>query len=693
MTDPNNQDKGNVLIIDDTLPNLRLLSIMLATNGYQVSEAMDGPAALHSVRIDPPDIILLDIRMPGMDGYEVCQRLKADETTRNIPVIFVSALDDQTEKIQGFAVGGVDYITKPFQVKEVLARLETHLTLRRLQRQLEAQNTQLQQEIADRTRAEQALQAAKEALEVRVQERTAELAAANLSLNNELQERKRGEAERERLLVQVRKQAQQVREIMNTVPEGVLLMDANNRVIMANPAAQQDLQILAKAQVGDRLTCLGDRQMAELLTPPSKGLWHEVKLDALTYEVSARPVAEDPEAQRWVMVIRDVSREREIQRRLQQQDRLAAIGQMAAGIAHDFNNILAVILLYSEMVLNLPDLNPRVKERMLIISQQSRRASELIQQILDFSRKSVLERQAMDLLPFLKEQVKMLERTLPENIKIGLESESDMYIVDADPTRMQQAILNLAVNARDAMPEGGNLSIRLNHMTSKAGFQCVTCGHIMEGVWICIAVQDSGQGIAQKDLPYIFEPFYTTKEPGKGTGLGLAQVYGIAKSHGGHIQVSSSPADGTRFTMYLPAALVQRPRFPNTEPFLLVRGSGQTLLVVEDESATRQALKDGLTLINYNVVVAPDGAQALQYLDEHPNEIHLVLSDVVMPEMGGIELLHAVRSQGLKFPVILMTGHPLQEQITGLKDAGLTAWIQKPPRLKQLSHIIAQALK
>jgi signal transduction histidine kinase/DNA-binding response OmpR family regulator len=693
MSDFTSDEKGNVLIVDDTLPNLRLLSIMLSSNGYLVREAMDGPSALEEVRTHPPDMILLDIRMPGMDGYEVCQRLKADETTRNIPVIFVSALDDQTEKVQGFAVGGVDYITKPFQVREVLARLETHLTLRRLQRQLEAKNTQLQQEITDRIRAEQALQAAKDALEARVQERTAELAAANITLNAELQERKRGEAEREQLLVQMRKQAQQVREIMNTVPEGVLLLDADCRVILANPVAHGDLLTLAKAQVGDRLTHLGERKIEELLAAPLKGLWHEIQLDTRTFEIITRPVVEGARAQRWVMVIRDVTREREIQRRLQQQDRLAAVGQMAAGIAHDFNNILAVILLYAEMVLNQPDLSPKVRERMVIITQQGRRASELIQQILDFSRRSVLERQPMDLLPFLKEQVKMLERTLPENIKITLEASPDQYVVEADPTRMQQAMMNLAVNARDAMPEGGSLTIQAYHTNGDAGFQCVTCGQVTEGNWVCLAVKDNGVGILPKDLPYIFEPFYTTKEPGQGTGLGLAQVYGIAKSHEGHINVSSTMGDGATFSIYLPALPSQRPKIPNTEPFILTRGDGQTLLVVEDEMATLQALKDGLSLINYQVVTAPDGVQALRYLSEHPDEVNLVLSDVVMPEMGGIELLHAIRKRGLNTPVVLMTGHPLQEEVASLKDAGLTAWMQKPTRLKQLSHVIAQALK
>jgi two-component system, cell cycle sensor histidine kinase and response regulator CckA len=562
-----------------------------------------------------------------------------------------------------------------------------------LQRQREAQNIRLQQEITDRIRAEQALQAAKEVLEARVKERTAELAAANLSLNAELQERKRGESEREQLLVQVRKQAQQVREIMNTVPEGVLLLDANGHIIMANPVAQGSLLALANARVGDRLTHLGERKIAELLAPTPRGLWHEIQNDTRTYEAISRPMTEGAEAQRFVMVVREVTKEREIQRLMQQQDRLAAVGQMAAGIAHDFNNILAVILLYAEMVMNLPDLNKRVQERMRIIAQQCRRASELIQQILDFSRKSVLERQPMDLLPFLKEQVKMLERTLPENIKISLDAQPDQYVVEADPTRMQQAILNLAVNARDAMPEGGNLLIQAYSIKGDTGFPCVTCGQVTEGNWICIAMQDSGIGIPQKDLPYIFEPFYTTKEPGKGTGLGLAQVYGIAKSHDGHVNVSSSVEGGSNFAIYLPAISSQRPKFPHTEPFMLVRGEGETLLVVEDETATRQALKDGLSLINYQVIVATDGTQALSYLNEHPNEIKLVLSDVVMPEMGGIELLRAIRAQGLQIPVVLMTGHPLQEEISGLQDLGLTAWMQKPPRLKHLSQIISQALK
>lgn len=691
--------KAKILIVDDTLINLRLLSSMLGTSGYSVYEATDGRTALAEVHSHEPELILLDIRLPGMDGYEVCRQLKADETTRHIPVIFVSALDEQTDKVQGFAVGGVDYITKPFQSKEVLARVETHLTLRNLQRQLESQNLELQLEISERKRIEAALQLANEELEQRVQERTAELVAANQVLNNELQERKRAEEalrksqkEKERLLVEVRQQEQQVREIMNTVPEGVFLLDESGRIILTNALAQVDLQALAGVKEGDTLTHLGDKTLAEILEPPPKGLWHELKAASRIFEMIARPTAEETKNQRWVTVLRDVTSEREIQARSQQQERLAAVGQLAAGIAHDFNNILAVILLYTEMALGTPEMPLRLRERLLTIAQQSKRASDLIQQILDFSRRTMLERHAMDLLPFLKEQVKLLERTLPENIKIELDYKPGAFTIDADLTRIQQAIMNLAVNARDAMPEGGKLQINLDHPPTPDGIHCISCGGVQGGDWISISVSDNGNGIDPDYLPHIFEPFFTTKAPGHGTGLGLSQVFGIIEKHEGHIDVQSTFGKGTTFYIYLPSLTIQQS--PKAEPELhsFIRGHGETILVAEDEPTTRQALMEGLTLLNYRVICTSDGIEALKQLQQKPGNIDLVLSDVVMPEMGGIALLRTIRSAGSTIPVIFMTGHPLQNELDKLLKEGLNAWLMKPPRLKHLATLIAQSL-
>ncbi len=252
------------------------------------------------------------------------------------------------------------------------------------------------------------------------------------------------------------KSHEQMAQILATVPAGVVLLDAEGCVLQANPTAARALDVLAGDDIDAGLTRLGDRPLAELLTPPSTdGLWHEIKAHGRTFEAIARPVEHDFEPEHWVLVVNDVTREREVRVQLQQQERLAVVGQLAAGIAHDFNNIIAIILLHAHMMERAESLTERDRERLAIISQQAWHASRLIEQILDFSRRAVLERQSLDLLSLFKEQVKLLQRTLPENVAISLEHGLDAYIVHADPTRMQQMLTNLAVNARDAMPDRG----------------------------------------------------------------------------------------------------------------------------------------------------------------------------------------------------------------------------------------------
>jgi len=691
--------KSNILVVDDLAANVNLLTVLLEAEGYRVYQASEGYQALELATSKQPDLILLDIRMPGMDGYEVCRQLKVQKTTGSIPVIFVSALDDATDKVQGFAAGGVDYVTKPFQAKEVLARVDTHLTLRKLQSELETQNQQLQQEILERERAELALSKTNEELEERVRTRTSELVTANLILNEELQERKRTEEallqsqnQNEALLAQVRKQEEQMREIMNTVPEGVLLLDETGRVIQANLVARTDLKLLKGIKQGDVIQQLGEQSLKNLLEPPPAGSWHELISDTHIYEVAAHPTEMETENQRWVMVIRDVTQERGQQSLNQQQERLAAVGQLAAGIAHDFNNILAVILLYSEMALGTPDLALRLRERLQTIAMQARRASDLIQQILDFSRRTVLEQRPMDLLPFLREQIRLLERTLPENIKIELGYQPGDFTVNADVTRMQQTIMNLAVNARDAMPEGGKLKFHLRPTEPSETIQCVSCGRVENGKWICLEVSDSGVGIPKENLRLIFDPFFTTKKEGEGTGLGLSQVFGIIEKHNGHIDVVSRPGQGSSFMAYLPALPTTQVTEASPEGKGYIQGQGQCILVVEDDPTTRQALKEGLGLLNYKVLSTSNGLEALDYLNDHPQSVDLILSDVVMPDMGGIALLHAVHAKGWQIPTILMTGHPLKNELDGLQEGGLAVWITKPPRLGNLAKLIGEIL-
>jgi len=501
----------------------------------------------------------------------------------------------------------------------------------------------------------------------------------------DITKRKQAEEEHERLLTQVR-------EIMNTVPEGVLLLDSSKRVILANPVANNYLKQLCDTKAGKSLKSFGDRPIEKLLTKPVQGLWHEVRASGRIFEIVARSVANHAKAERWVMVIRDVTQDREIQRSIQQQERLAAVGQMAAGIAHDFNNTLAVIVLYAEMLQTTVELAPAQKEKLYTIAQQARHGSYLVQQVLDFSRRAVLERHPMDLLPFLKEQTKILERTLPENINIKLNYLVDEYLVNVDPTRMQQGIINLAVNARDAMSDGGELTISLYKPEEGKPFSCVTCGPVKEGDWICISVKDTGVGIPTDVLTHIFEPFYTTKILGKGIGLGLSQVYGIFKQHDGHVGVITKVGQGSTFYLYLPALPIEKPKDFISEDGLLLRGQQETVLVVEDELTTSEALSAGLTLLNYRVFTVHDGEEALLFLKEHENKVDIVLSDVIMPHMGGIALFNAMFEEGLKIPLILMTGHPMQSELEEMQDKGLFAWILKPASLKQLAQVVSEAL-
>jgi two-component system cell cycle sensor histidine kinase/response regulator CckA len=511
----------------------------------------------------------------------------------------------------------------------------------------------------------------------------------------DITDRMQAEQERGRLLAQIREQAQRMQQILDTVPEGVLLLDPDEQIILVNPVAERELVALSDARTGDTLTHLGDRPLAELLTSPPRGLWHEVTAGDRSFQAIARPIEDGATPAGWVLVIRDVTQQREIEKRIQQQERLAAVGQLAAGIAHDFNNIMATVVLYAQMTARMEELPATVRDRMETINQQAGHATQLIQQILDFSRRAVLERRPLDLGLLLKEHVKLLERTLPESIEIRLDCEPGEYAapftVNADPTRMQQMVTNLALNARDAMPGGGELHVGLKRIEVRAG-ESPLLPRMEPGEWVQVTVSDTGTGIPSDVLPHIFEPFFTTRAP-LGSGLGLAQVHGIVGQHGGRIDVETQVGRGTTFTIYLPVhPLELSAGAPSQELPALATGQGETVLVVEDDANVRKALMESLELLNYRVLEAMNGREALAKVEELGDEIGLVLSDVVMPEMGGIALLHALRERGLGVPVVMLTGHAVQREMEELRAQGMADWLPKPPQLEQLAEVVARIL-
>lgn len=379
------------------------------------------------------------------------------------------------------------------------------------------------------------------------------------------------------------------------------------------------------------------------------------------------------------------------QAQLVRQERLAAVGQLSAGIAHDFNNIMAVIVLYAQLMSQSGQLSFKDQERVAIIEQQAKNAARLTEQILDFSRRTVLKRQSLDLAALLAEQIELLRRTLQENIEINLDFLAGPYKIFADPTRIEQVITNLSLNARDALPNGGVLRFQLARIRVESDSSPLL-PEMTPGDWVQLSISDNGLGIPPEVMPHLFEPFFTTKGPGKGSGLGLPQVHGIVGQHQGRIEVSSEIGKGTTITIYLPALVEDvgitdapaKPRLP--------LGNLETLLVVEDSEAVREALRDSLELLNYRVLTAGNGQEALLLLAKSNNQIALILSDVVMPTMGGIALLRAVRQRAEHIPLILLTGHPRQDNIEGLFVEGLDAWLVKPPALEKLAKTIANLL-
>ena len=291
--------------------------------------------------------------------------------------------------------------------------------------------------------------------------------------------------------------------------------------------------------------------------------------------------------------------------------------------------------------------------------------------------------QVLDLLPLLKEAAKLLRQTLPESIEVQLDYLPGEYFVLADPTRMQQMIVNLALNARDAMPDGGALHIVLGRTGMGPGQRPPAAGmapSIGLGEWVQVCVSDTGTGIRPEYMDHIFEPFFTTKELGKGAGLGLAQVQGIVAQHEGHISTASELGSGTIFSVYLPAAVPQAPApRQETAPAKTVpQGQGECVLLVEDDGEVRSSLAALLEAWNYRVVQAANGQEALACLAQPWQQVDVILSDVVMPRLGGIGLVKALRKDGVATPVILMSGYAAGEARMGLKDAGVLAWLDKP---------------
>jgi two-component system, cell cycle sensor histidine kinase and response regulator CckA len=423
------------------------------------------------------------------------------------------------------------------------------------------------------------------------------------------------------------------------------------------------------------------------------GRFTNKKKDGTLFEEDAviSPVL-DPQGRisQFVAVKRDVSKEVELETRLHQVQKMEAVGQLAGGVAHDFNNMLSPILGYAEMLLD--DLHPADDryDQVMQIKKAGERSRDLTRQLLAFSRKQVLQMRPVDLSQIVGNMEKLLRRTLREDIQLQISSERIACTVMADVGQIEQVLMNLVVNAQDAMPHGGNLTIRI----SRERLAETDCAHhpgMIPGNYGVLTVRDTGGGMSQDTLEHIFEPFYSTKGE-RGTGLGLATVYGVVKQHHGHILVDSEPGGGTTFRVYLPEAETAASTADNSRIHPLRVSGEETILVVEDDEMVLRMAAMLLTRQGYKVLTASSGAEAQQVLERHAGPIHLLLTDVIMPEMNGKELYERLSRQCAGLKVLYMSGYT-DDVIArhGLLEDGIHL-IQKPFTVRDLPVKIRQVL-
>ncbi|MBN1658098.1 MAG: PAS domain S-box protein [Anaerolineae bacterium] len=393
----------------------------------------------------------------------------------------------------------------------------------------------------------------------------------------------------------------------------------------------------------------------------------------------------------YVTVKRDVTRELQLEDQFRQAQKMEAVGRLAGGIAHDFNNLLTVVSLSAQMLERKLHPGDPLSSHVQVIQQAYQRATSLTKQLLTFSRREFIEPQLVDLNQVVGGLDRMVQRLVGEDVELSIYSAQDLWSVWIDPTQVEQVVINLAVNARDAMPDGGKLTIEMLNTVLDEIYAAQHLG-VDPGEYVLLTISDNGAGMTEEVMDHLFEPFFTTKERGKGTGLGLATVFGIVKQNGGHIWVYSEVGQGTAFKIYLPRAVDGQPALARRpQPPAAVRGS-ETLLLVEDDPLVRAMTRDILLGLGYQVLTAGDGVEALQVAEAHPGLIHLLLTDVVLPGMNGRELADRLRSGRPEMRVLYTSGYADSAIVQhGVLAEGMH-FVSKPFELEALARQVREAL-
>ena len=632
-------EQVRVLMVEDNDNDAVLINRELArlTPPPAVQHVRTKPAFATALEGFAPHAILSDHNIPGFGGWEaleIAQRARPD-----VPFILVTGSLDEETAVRYLKGGAADYI-----LKDRLVRLGPALL-----------------EALERARQREALR------------------------------------EQERLL----------RQIIDANPSLIFVKDWNGRFVLVNQATAHVYGTTVDALVGktDGDFNRNTEEVAHFLRDD-----RDVMSSGQPKIIAEEPVTNPAGETRWFQTIKvplrspaegtatllgvatEITERKRLEEQLLQSQKMEAVGQLAGGVAHDFNNILTAIVGYTDLLAAELGSNVRQLEDLDEIRKAARRAAALTRQLLAFSRKQVLEPRIIDVNSVVLNLDKMLRSLISENIELKTDLADNLGAARADPNQIEQVIMNLAINARDAMPDGGTVTIETGNVTLDDAYagQHVS---VIPGEYVMLAVSDTGCGMDAKTQSRIFEPFFTTKPAGRGTGLGLSTVYGIVKQTGGNIWLYSEPGKGTTFKVYLPAIAALPEDIGKVAPAEAPRRGAGTVLVVEDDEQLRRLTHRALDAQGYTVLVADRGATALDIARRHKGEIDLLLTDVIMPDTNGRKLAETIRAARPGMRVLYMSGYPDGAIAShGMLEPGV-AYLAKPFTTEAITRRVREVLE
>ncbi|AFY87114.1 hybrid sensor histidine kinase/response regulator [Chroococcidiopsis thermalis] len=625
-------ERVKVLLVDDDEDDYVLTRDWLAAaqgTTFDLDWVSSYDEAIATIAQCQHDIYLLDYRLGDRNGLELLQAAVAEGCAA--PIILLTGKGDREIDIEAMKAGAADYLEK--------TQLSAPLLERSIRYALERQHTQQQ----------------------------------------------------------IRAQA----ELLNVATDAIIVRSLDDKVLYWNKGAERLYGWQAQEAIGrnPNLLIYNESLVDQLLeihtaleqTDTWQGELHQVTKNEKPIVVYSRwTLVRDRQAQpKSILVVNtDITEKKLLEAQFLRAQRLESIGTLASGIAHDLNNVLAPILMTAQLLES--QMHDERSQRLLpIVVTNAKRGAALVKQVLSFARGLEGTYTNLQIKHLISEIRQIAKQTFPKSIEVQTNIASNLWSVSGDATQLHQVLMNLCVNARDAMPNGGTLTISAENFTADEHYARMNL-EAKAGSYIVVTVRDTGQGMSLETQERIFEPFFTTKELGKGTGLGLSTVMGIVKGHNGFIQVWSELGRGTEFQVYLPAVAVVE-YYRQTEqdtPY----GNGELILVVDDEAGVREATKTSLETFNYKVVTASDGIEAIATYAEHRDRIDLILIDMLMPAMDGITTIRTIQKLNPQTKIIATSGLAAQDKFHGMTDIEVQAFLAKPYTAQELLQTMKQVL-